>query len=218
MLGSKYVFETRETRTIRYIRNGTFLFASLIFIYLLSGYFFIIFSDNESKKTSEAFYKSPPDLITVFTGDQGRIPYGIKLAKSYNQSNIFITGVYGKNSVQTLINPLRIEGQIDVNLLEIDYFARNTVENCLSTLRYLREKKGFKKILIVSHDYHIPRIRTIFNNILTEKDAFEFYYSGVTTDYSVWRNLKVLYVEVYKFIRTYAFLMIWDSESDTLVN
>ena len=135
-----------------------------------------------------------------------------------NPCNIFITGVYGKNSVQTLINPLRIEGQIDVNLLEIDYFARNTVENCLSTLRYLREKKGFKKILIVSHDYHIPRIRTIFNNILTEKDAFEFYYSGVTTDYSVWRNLKVLYVEVYKFIRTYAFLMIWDSESDTLVN
>lgn len=217
MLGSKYIFETKETRTLRYIRNGLLVISSFIFLYLLSGYFFILLSDNETKESAETFYQSSPDLIVIFTGDQGRIPFGIKLAKSYSQSNIFITGVYGKNSVQTLLNPLELDGKIDTNLLEIDYFARNTVENCLSTLRYLREKKGFKKIMIVSHDYHIPRIRTIFNNILTEEDPYEFFYMGVASDYSNLRNLKVLYKEVYKFIRTYAFLMIWDSDSEDLV-
>lgn len=217
MLGSKYIFETKETRTMRYLRNGFLALFSFLFLYLLSGYFFILFSDNETKKSAEAFYQSSPDLIVIFTGDQGRIPYGIKLAKSYSQSNIFITGVYGKNSVETLLNPLELNGEIDPNLLEIDYFARNTVENCLSTLRYLREKKGFKRILVVSHDYHIPRIRSIFKSVVTEEDKYEIFFMGVTTDYSTMRNLKVLYTEVYKFVRTSAFLMIWDSDTEGLI-
>lgn len=217
MLGSKYIFETKETRTIRYIKNGLLFLFSFFFLYILSGYFFILVSDNESQKAKEALYQSSPDLIVIFTGDQGRIPFGIKLAKDYSQSNIFITGVYTKNSVETLIDPLELEGKIDTNLLEIDYFARNTVENCLSTLRYLREKKGFKKILIVSHDYHIPRIKTIFNKVVTEEENYSFFFRGVTTDYSDFHNLQILYTEVYKYIRTYAFLMIWDSEGESLI-
>ncbi|MCF8058633.1 MAG: YdcF family protein [Bacteriovoracaceae bacterium] len=216
MFSSKYIFETKETRTSRYLKNGFLYLFSSIFIYIISGYFFILLSDNENKKTEQKFFKTSPDLIVIFTGDNGRIPYGIKLAKKFNQSNIFITGVYNKNSVETLLNPLQLGNEIDGNLLEIDYFARNTVENCLSTLRYLRQKKGFKEVLVISHDYHIPRIKVIFNKILTEDDPYEIFYSGFETDYSEWRNLKILYTEVYKFIRTYAFLMIWDSESESL--
>lgn len=217
MFGSKYIFETKETRTVRYLKNASLYLFGLLFLYIISGYFFILFSDNQDQVTQERFFKSSPDVIVIFTGDSGRIPYGIKLAKKYSQSNIFITGVYNKNSVQTLLTPLQLGDQIDINLLEIDYFARNTVENCLSTLRYLRKKKGFKEILVVSHDYHIPRIKTIFSKILAEDDPYNISYSGVSNNYSDWRNLKILYKEVYKFVRTYAFLMIWDNESDSLI-
>lgn len=216
MLGSKYIFETKETRTVRYLKNALLYLFGLLFLYIISGYFFILLSDNESTISKEKFFKNSPDIIVIFTGDSGRIPYGIKLAKQYNQSNIFITGVYNKNSVETLLTPLQLGDSIDVNLLEIDYFARNTVENCLSTLRHLRKKKGFKDILIVSHDYHIPRIKTIFGKITPDEEPYEISYMGLSNDYSNWRNLKILYTEVYKFVRTYAFLMIWDSEADSL--
>lgn len=216
MLGSKYIFETKETRMMRYFKNSILYLFGALFLYIISGYFFILFSDNQNIVTKEKFFKSSPDIIVIFTGDSGRIPYGVKLAKEFNQSNIFITGVYNKNSVETIINPLELGDEIDVNLLEIDYYARNTVENCISTLRHLREKKGFKEVLVVSHDYHIPRIKTIFKNIMTEEDPYQLYFSGINTDYSNWRNLKILYTEVYKFIRTYAFLMIWDSERESL--
>lgn len=214
MFGPKYIFETRGTRTLRYTRNTLALLFSLSFIYLIAGYFFILFSFNENNTSQQRFFKDSPDLIVIFTGQSGRIPYGMSLAKKYNQSNIFITGVYEKNSVQTLLAPLELEDKIDHNLLNIDYYARNTVENCLSTLRHLREKKGFKNILIVSHDYHIPRIKTIFHSIMAEDDDYKIYYSGVETDYTNWKNLKILYTEVYKYLRTYAFLMVWDT-SDT---
>ncbi len=214
MFGPKYIFETRGTRTLRYTRNTLVLLFSLSIIYLLAGYFFILFSFNENNKSQQRFFKDSPDLIVIFTGQSGRIPYGMSLAKKYDQSNIFITGVYEKNSVQTLLAPLELEDKIDHNLLDIDYYARNTVENCISTLRYLREKKGFKNILIISHDYHIPRIKTIFHSIMAEDDDYNIFYSGVETDYANWRNLKILYTEVYKYIRTYAFLMVWDTSED----
>lgn len=216
MLGSKYIFETKETRMMRYLKNSILYLFGTLFLYIISGYFFILFSDNQNTVTKEKFFKSSPDIIVIFTGDSGRIPHGMKLAKEFNQSNIFITGVYNKNSVETIINPLELGDEIDVNLLEIDYYARNTVENCISTLRHLREKKGFKDILVVSHDYHIPRIKTIFKKIMTDEDKYNLYFTGLATDYSKWRNLKILYTEVYKFVRTYAFLMIWDSESESL--
>lgn len=216
MFGPKYIFETRGTRTIRYTRNALLLLFSLSFIYLVAGYFFVLYSINENDKSQEHFFKDAPDLIVIFTGQSGRIPYGISVAKNYNQSNIFITGVYEKNSVQTLLAPLELEDKIDHNLLDIDYYARNTVENCISTLRYLREKKGFKNILVISHDYHIPRIKTIFHSIMADDDDYEIYYSGVSTDYTEWRNLKILYTEVYKYLRTYAFLMIWDQSDNSL--
>jgi len=171
---------------------------------------------NENDKSQEHFFKDSPDLIVIFTGQSGRIPFGMSLAKKYDQSNIFITGVYEKNSVQTLLAPLELENKIDHNLLEIDYYARNTVENCISTLRYLREKKGFKNILVISHDYHIPRIKTIFHSIMAEDDDFDIYYSGVDSDYTDLKNLKILYTEVYKYLRTYAFLMIWDTSEYTI--
>ncbi len=216
MFGPKYIFETRGTRTLRYIRTVLILLLTLSFIYLIAGYFFVLYSMNENDKSQEHFFKDSPDLIVIFTGQSGRIPFGMSLAKKYDQSNIFITGVYEKNSVQTLLAPLELENKIDHNLLEIDYYARNTVENCISTLRYLREKKGFKNILVISHDYHIPRIKTIFHSIMAEDDDFDIYYSGVDSDYTDLKNLKILYTEVYKYLRTYAFLMIWDTSEYTI--
>lgn len=216
MFGPKYIFETRGTRTLRYIRTVLILLFTLSFIYLIAGYFFVLYSMNENDKSQEHFFKDSPDLIVIFTGQSGRIPFGMSLAKKFDQSNIFITGVYEKNSVQTLLAPLELENKIDHNLLEIDYYARNTVENCISTLRYLREKKGFKNILVISHDYHIPRIKTIFHSIMAEDDDFDIYYSGVDSDYTEIKNLKILYTEVYKYLRTYAFLMIWDTSEYTI--
>ncbi|MBL6988527.1 MAG: YdcF family protein [Bacteriovoracaceae bacterium] len=174
-----------------------------------------MFSVRENEEASDFFYRRPPDAIVVFTGDGGRIPYAIKKALEYKQENlnIFITGVYSKNTVETLLRPFKINKDIDLGHLEIDYTARNTVENVISTLRYLRGKKGLDKVLIISHDYHIMRIKLIMNKLKTAEDNYQFYYSGIKTDYKNLRNLKLLYKEVFKLIRTYGFLLFWTPET-----
>jgi uncharacterized SAM-binding protein YcdF (DUF218 family) len=212
MFSSKYVFETQQTRYFRYIKNFTFIFSLSWVLYSFSCLLFIVVSERESQASSATFFKKPPDVIVIFTGDRGRIEKGFKLAKKYNQNKIFITGVYSKNSVTTLINKNKLDSNLNLNLIEIDYLARNTVENALSTLRYLRKKESLKKVLFVSHDYHIMRIKLIMAQILNKDDKFYFNFHGIETDYYKWRNIKILYKEVFKLIRTYGFLLLWDRD------
>lgn len=210
MFSSKYVFETQQTRYIRYFKNFIFIGILFFIFYSFSCMLFIVVSEKESQNSTSAFYKKPPDVIVIFTGDRGRIKYGLELAKKLNQQQVFITGVYSKNSAQSLLDLNK--AQLDSSFVEIDYLARNTVENALSTLRYLRKNKEFKKVIIVSHDYHIMRIKLIMSQVMSNDDQVEFYFQGLQTDYYKWRNIKILYKEVFKLIRTYGFLLLWDKD------
>lgn len=213
MFTSKYVFETKSTRYMRYTRNVGFLLLLLFIFYTLSCMFFIVVSEDENKVSEEAFFKRPPDAIVIFTGDKGRIGYGLKMAKEFNQPRVFITGVYQKNSVDTLLDLKEAVNPPDPDMIEIDYLASNTVENVLSTLRYLRKHNGLKRILIVSHDYHVMRIKMIMNQLMPNNYGYEFYYSGIKTNYDNLRSIKILYKEVFKITRTWGFLLLWDKDN-----
>lgn len=212
MFKSKYIFETKRTRLFRYTQNIFFLFFMAFIGYSIFCFLFILVSQDENKITNNTLYNRPPDIIVVFTGDKGRIPYALKMAKAFKQPNVFITGVYSKNTVQSLIKEIKLGDEINPDLLQIDYLARNTVENVLSTLHYLRQNKNsVKKVLIVSHDYHIMRIKLIVNTLKNDSDNFVFYYTGFQSNYKSTRSIKVLYKEVFKFFRTSAFLALWST-------
>jgi uncharacterized SAM-binding protein YcdF (DUF218 family) len=210
MFKSKYIFETNNTRYFRYFKNLLLLSIVALVFYVLFAFVLLLFSESENAKTHKAFFKRSPDLISVFTGDIGRIPYAIKFAQEFKHSHIFITGVYSKNSVETLLSPMSINGQIDPNLLTIDYLARNTVENVIATLRHLRKNKGMDQVLIISSDYHIMRIKLLMEQLKDSEDNFQFQYLGVKTDYKRPRNIKIVLKEVYKLIRAYIFVLLWE--------
>ena len=48
-------------------------------------------------------------------------------------------------------------------------------------------------------------------------EEFDIHYSGIKTSYDNWRNLKILYKEVFKLLRTYGFLVFWDSQENSRV-
>lgn len=202
MFKKKYVFETRRTKSTRYAKNSL-VWLSLFFVFHSCACFLLIlFAQNQKKTAEDSFYKRPPDLIAVFTGDVGRISYAIKTAEKYAQSNIFISGVHLKNNVETLLTPFRTSNILDLNLLEIDYSARNTIENVLSTLKHLKMSNNLEKILIISHEYHIMRIKLVVDKMKGFQNKNQFFYIGIKSDYGKWRNIKIISKELYKLIRT----------------
>lgn len=210
----KYVFEVKGTRLKRQLRS--FLFFTFIFLISYSLYClgFIFLSKNENTHSKEFYKTNTPDLIAVFTGDLGRISFALKKAREFKNSKILITGVYPTNSSDTLLKLVNFGDKIDPNIIEIDYLARNTVENVLSTLRHIRKNKSYKNILIISNDYHILRIKMIVQTLTSENESLNFHYSGIKTNFSNFRNLKILFTEGLKLLRTVGFLLVWDQEGN----
>ncbi len=214
----KYVFESQKTKAFRQGLNALLLAVLFMALYSVVCATFVFTAESETQEAAAAYYKRPPDLIVVFTGDVGRIPYALKKAHEYKQSHILISGVGGGNTVTSLVSTdaatadlMQMEN-FDIGLLEIDYLARNTLENVIETLRYLRKNSGMKNILVISHDYHIVRIMTLFNVIRSDQDPYVVHYAALKSDYSNWRNLKILYKEVFKLARNMVMLALWDDE------
>lgn len=216
MFGKKYVFETKSTRTKRFLLNSFVVFLIACTFIFITCLFLPYYAYDQNELVSKVFFKKAPDLISVYTGDVGRLDYTFKLANKYPSSKVLISGVYAKNSLTTLLKKQGKGISVDEYLeneshhIELDYLARNTIENVLSTIRYLGKIDGVKKILIVSSDYHIFRIKRIVDSLKNEKSQYKFYYYGIKSDYTKFRNIKVLFKEVYKLIKSFLFLLFWN--------
>lgn len=215
MFDKKYVFETKYTRSKRRYRNSFLLFALFCTTYILTSIYIPIFAQKENERSAQAFYQKSPDVIAVYTGDSGRLDYTFKKADKYPSSKIFISGVYSKNNLMTLLKNqgtgLSVEEFLEQEShhIELEYLARNTVENGLATVNYLRKLDGHRNILVISSDYHILRISLILKTLKDTED-YNFYFESIPHDYTEMRNLKKLFKEVYKLLRTTTFLFFWD--------
>lgn len=210
----KYVFETKKTKFIRDVINISICILCLFFVYSTACVVLIIDARNEANEAKTHFVQTPPDLIAVFTGGPKRIESAVLASKAFNQPNVFITGVYEKNSVKTLVGQIdQGQGEEATDYIELDYTARNTVENVIATLKYLRSTRGFNNVLIVSSDYHIMRIKMIISSLRLENDHYNFFFAPVMSDYTNVRNLKIIYTEVFKLLRTKIFLILWDQKA-----
>ena len=215
MFSKKYIFETRRTRVVRYGKNTFVVVGGAVLFYSLLCLTFISVAKKETEKSNDFFFSRDPDLIVVFTGDNGRIPFALKSLEKSDNGHLFITGVYSANTVRSIIRRNASHetiAKIDSNKLYIDYQARNTVENVISTLHYLRRNKMFKTVKIISHDYHIMRIKLIFNKFFVDSDQQKMYYVGIEKKYDNFRSIQILVREIYKYIRTSFFLILGDIE------
>jgi uncharacterized SAM-binding protein YcdF (DUF218 family) len=218
MFEKKYVFETRSTKQKRILFNGSIaIITAAIFLGLFSLYL-PTYAKKEREWANQALYNKAPDVIVVLTGDSGRIAYALDLAKKYESAKIFITGVYAKNSLATLVKSLGRDISVDEFLaeqshhIELDYLARNTVENGLATLHFLQKHPEYKRVLLVTSDYHIMRTNLIIETLFQNETGYTFYYNGIASDYNQWRSIKILFKEVYKILKTSSFLFFWDAE------
>lgn len=215
MFSKEYTFESRTTRLRRIQRNSLFLFVFTVFIFGLVIFYLPIYSNGKTLESMQTYYQKSPDLIVVFTGYKGRINKGMEFSKKYSDAKFLISGVYANNSFHRLINAQEL--QIEENLpiseqaaqLDLDYQSKNTLENVISTLQYLRSNPQLKNVLVISSDFHLLRINLIFRALMNDEDRFNIHLYGTDTNFKDWSSQKVLMKEVVKVFKTLAFLTFW---------
>src|SRR5690606_30282586 len=98
-----------STRARRALFNAAAIFSIVSVCYLILCLALVTIARQATRQADLAFYQKQPDLIVVYTGDQGRIPYAIQKARAFRQSQIFISGVFRNNSVDSIVSPLTSE-------------------------------------------------------------------------------------------------------------
>lgn len=210
MFGKKYTFETKTTRLRRLLTSGAFLFVLSLAVIISFIIYIPIYAKMQKGRAAGAFFQKSPDAIAVFTGDKGRISYALELLKKNPSSKLFISGVYATNSFQNILNkqaePTTGEEVDNMGVqVDLDYESKNTFENVRETVQFLRQNSAYQKVLIISSDYHIMRIKLIISHYMKGEKP-EFFFDSVSNSYTSWSNVKKLLKEAVKIGRTF-FLM-----------
>tara|TARA_B100001057_G_C22565056_1_gene838846 strand:- start:96 stop:671 length:576 start_codon:yes stop_codon:yes gene_type:complete len=149
------------------------------------------------------------DGIVVLTGDQFRIAKGIELLKRNPNKKLLISGV-NKN-----INPVDIMKEFPNSknffqcCIDIGKDAKNTFENIIETFEWMKSNE-FTSIIIVTSDYHLPRVKLEINRFIDNQQIF---YEAVKTDESdSILRLKKITLEYIKYIRTFLSIKIGINE------
>lgn len=216
MFGRKYTFETRSTRVRRLVISGALAFFFAIVIMVTFVVYIPIYAQMQKGRAAGAFYQKSPDAIAVFTGDKGRIAYGMELLKKNPTSKLFISGVHEKNSFQTIINnqksPVATDDLNSPSMqVDLDYQSKNTFENVRETVQFLKSNPDLNNVLIISSDYHIMRVNLIISHFMKDT-KHEFYFDSVPNEYTSWRETRKLLKEALKICRTFVQLKILRSE------
>jgi hypothetical protein len=235
MKKNRYVFEIEENRFFTWLKKYWFIFFIPPLIYGSFAILIMRFAAIQNTLADKKFFKKAPDLLAVFTGDTGRIKFTLDKSKEYNYPKVLISGVYEKNTIESLVRthyqekpipfPTGTDQQVnllnpplasplDSNKIDIDYQAQNTIENVLSTLEHLRSQPELKKVLIISSDYHLYRIDQIINKLRKSHENFEISYFGIPSKFNEFRTYRLLFKEITKNVETWFFLLLWNKEGE----
>lgn len=216
MFGRKYVFESKSTRLRRLFIGGAFVSAISLALLVTFIVYIPIYAKMQKGRAAGAFFQKSPDAIAVFTGDKGRIAYAMELLKKNPTSKLFISGVFAANSFQTILNKqgsptTTAELSAAGMQIDLDYESKNTFENVRETVEYLKSNPELNKVLIISSDYHIMRVKLIISHFMSDSKQ-QFYFDSVPSSYTSWQDTRKLLKEALKLGRTFVLLKVFREE------
>ncbi|RPD37827.1 YdcF family protein [Candidatus Liberibacter solanacearum] len=97
------------------------------------------------------------NAIVVLTGEPNRIEKAFELLENKIGQRVFISGVHHSVSKDILLQKIPIRKDLAECCVDIGYKALNTAGNAKEALEWIR-KHDYHHVLIITHDYHIPRI------------------------------------------------------------
>jgi uncharacterized SAM-binding protein YcdF (DUF218 family) len=146
--------ETGVSHFSIFVGGLRFIFDLMLLCVVLLCIGFIIFARN-LERTQQGPVRAA-DGITVLTGGSDRIDEAMKLLANHKASRVLITGVY-KKTTKEMLKSLASQGdQLFTCCVDLDYEARNTIDNATETAQWVAKHK-YNSVIVVTSNYHMPR-------------------------------------------------------------
>ena len=133
------------------------IFFSFLFIFFVWAVGLLLFYAQIPQSKSE-FSENSADAIVVLTGDEGRLEYGLELLATRKAKILFISGAGEKVTTSDIVSqaPQNFHNEINSKQIILGHKAENTIGNAEEIKSWLT-KTSYKKIILITSDYHMPR-------------------------------------------------------------
>lgn len=143
------------------------------------------------------------DGIVALTGGAWRITDAVDLLASGRGQRLLITGVAPTTNTAELVRLAPDHERWFSCCIDLDYAARNTIENAVETRRWALER-GFRSLVVVTSGYHMPRAMLEIGHRLPDVTLIPFPVVGEQRRGGRWWShagtAKILVFEYLKFI------------------
>lgn len=173
-------------------------FSLLLFVIIVLLQFnFFLFNIQSYKNTD--LNKKEIEGIVVLTGDKFRILEGLKILNSEIGYKLLISGVNKEISIEEIKKEFPKFNQLFNCCIELESISKNTFEN-VREIFFWKKNNNIKNILLITSDYHLPRVELEVNRLLLDKETF--YYGVKYDNQKINIRMKKLIVEYIKYLRT----------------
>lgn len=140
------------------------------------------------------------DAILVLTGDENRIPEGFRAWKQGMAREIYILGAGGRAKLEKFLPGRPSLSPSETARTHVEGWSENTLENAYSAKSVVAER-GFRKVILVTSDYHMPRAYLSLRTVLPQTVSIEA--MPVKTDWkdrgTIPRKIRLFFVEGWKY-------------------
>jgi uncharacterized SAM-binding protein YcdF (DUF218 family) len=147
------------------------------------------------------------DGIVALTGGAQRIGDAIDLLAKGFAGRLLITGVNERTSRDEIARLNPGQRRLVECCVDLDYRARNTIGNAVETRRWV-ERNGFRSLIVVTSNYHMPRTLAELDHVLPEARKVPYAVVTQTADAGGrWSNLataRLLLAEYAKYLAVLA--------------
>ena len=173
-------------------------FSLLLFVIIVLLQFnFFLFNIQSYKNTD--LNKKEIEGIVVLTGDKFRISEGLKILNSEIGYKLLISRVNKEISIEEIKKEFPKFNQLFNCCVELESISTNTFEN-VREIFFWKKNNNIKNILLITSDYHLPRVELEVNRLLLDKETF--YYGVKYDNQKINIRMKKLIVEYIKYLRT----------------
>lgn len=125
------------------------------------------------------------DVIIVLSGDTGRIDMGADLFKAAYSPYVILSNAEESISASGDMLQTALAMGVPQDAILTENAALSTYDNAKYTLPIMKEH-GFTSAIVVSSDYHMRRVKFIFDHVY-KKSGIELTYVGSPTSYNAKR-------------------------------
>lgn len=143
----------------------------IVMLFLCAGRFLPV---SESPKQA--------DVIIILSGGGGRVEQGVQLFKKGYAPQLLLSNAKEETGPAGDMRETALSLGIPESTILTEDAAESTYQNAQFTLPIMQQK-GFKSAIVVSSDFHMRRVKFIFDHVY-KKSGIELTYIGADSGYN----------------------------------